>query len=228
MQTAVRGAASYGSLNIQLVRRFDLCRRSLAHAHADTQHAHTTAKAVLLVRRDDCWHGAAHNREPCARFVALRGCAVFFSFCLSWRRAHDDASRRHVIYDTRACLYTHSYIHAHACTHNTLARLRNDACARRDVVCRAHTLTQRTRSLARSLARLRDANDGDDDDTIAHKLCVKFKGVEKTRIENTVQYTDAQGNPHKRQDVFLEGRKIFEQVFVVQQVGAVTFFCWRA
>merc|ERR1712000_525593 len=36
----------------------------------------------------------------------------------------------------------------------------------------------------------------------ANKICVKFKGVERTKIENTVVYTDAEGNMQTRQDAY--------------------------
>jgi len=56
----------------------------------------------------------------------------------------------------------------------------------------------------------------------ANKICVKFKGVERTKIENTVVYTDAEGNMQTRQDEYKEEKEFFKNVLVLQQFnGAV-------
>lgn len=51
----------------------------------------------------------------------------------------------------------------------------------------------------------------------ANHLAVKFVGKEKTKIENTVHYTDADGNAQSRTDVFTEKKEFFKQEFVLQQ-----------
>ncbi len=45
----------------------------------------------------------------------------------------------------------------------------------------------------------------------------KFVGKEKTKIENTVHYTDAQGNPQTRQDTYKDKKEFFKQEFILQQ-----------
>jgi len=50
----------------------------------------------------------------------------------------------------------------------------------------------------------------------ANNLMVKFVGMEKTKIENTVHYQDAQGNPQVKHETFKEKKEFFKQSFVLQ------------
>jgi hypothetical protein len=51
----------------------------------------------------------------------------------------------------------------------------------------------------------------------ANHLAVKFVGKEKTKIENTVHYQDAQGNPQSRRETHTEKKEFFKQQFILQQ-----------